>query len=255
MREINISQDSWHFRLYMWWNDRSHFLDKKSSKFEENLCHYVRAVIWALGAWVLSQKVWRGIKVWMVAAALLAVVAYLLLSVVWPSMAMAIALVIMMVIVILVFTSLIDLIGAPIYKWLVRKLEKPLKPAALVLSKLESLYDARPRLARVLMGGIVAALLYGAYGEPLVQLTIIVAISVAICFALIAGAMVILSGIIYVAVEVIDYFRYRRETRRFQRGYQTHEPIKGESGTSLVMKAMIAKRGTRICPFIRLPRR
>lgn len=51
---LKISRHSWHGRVYLNWKDRAEF--KNTSAYQENLCHYVRVVLfWAPINWFLKR--------------------------------------------------------------------------------------------------------------------------------------------------------------------------------------------------------
>lgn len=45
---LNVSKRTWHGRLWHWWRDNSEFKNGKADSYRENLCHYVRVILfWA----------------------------------------------------------------------------------------------------------------------------------------------------------------------------------------------------------------
>lgn len=61
---LRVSRQTWHGRLWHWWRDHSEFKNGKLDSYRENLCHYVRVVVfwgplalflrYPLGRWWLT---------------------------------------------------------------------------------------------------------------------------------------------------------------------------------------------------------
>jgi hypothetical protein len=69
---MTISNDCWHFRLYLWWYREKNGIDflRYSMGFtpKVNLCPYVRAVLfWSWLRWLFLARHWRSALSWPVA--------------------------------------------------------------------------------------------------------------------------------------------------------------------------------------------
>lgn len=83
----SINRNSWHGRLYSFWQERSKYKNPERTGYRENLCHYVRVVLfWGPATWFLHAKSSRvsWLRPWMVLVGPVALTALLLTVFLFP---------------------------------------------------------------------------------------------------------------------------------------------------------------------------
>ncbi|MBP7119415.1 hypothetical protein KBA63_05020 [Candidatus Woesebacteria bacterium] len=250
--EKPISGTSWHFKIYQWWKNESHFDKDKPLGFRENLCHYMRVVlIWGPIGWFFRYPLWGKIPpaLYVIGAVVLVMVGVIatvnpLALVVGIGMVVAIIAFFMVAIYLAELSErhpntagrFIRILTSPT-SFLIRKLmsfcDTVVEP--LLFTKNKYLIPSW-LLLYCLIGGIVTL----ASGLAGLQKYVI---GTAILSGAFAAATVILVTI-FAIHSTIEGYKERKAKRN---------ALKGISTVGLFRAFLNTKRGSRICPYIKLP--
>lgn len=250
--EKPISGTSWHFKIYQWWKNESHFETKKPLGFRENLCHYMRVVlIWGPIGWFFRYPLWGKIPpaIYVIGAASLVMVGVIasvnpLALVVGIGMVVAI---IAFFVVAIYIAELSDrhpntvgrftqIVGAPVSILLrawTRFCDTVVEP--ILFTKHKYLIPSWV-LLYCLIGGIVTL------ASGLAGLQKYVIGTAVLCGAFAAATVILVT--IFAIHSTIEGYKERKAKKN---------AVKGISTVGLFQAFLNTKRGSRICPYIKLP--
>ena len=246
---LEIDTGSWHAKWYNYWRQNA---KRKARGYKENLCHYVRVLLfWAPLMWLRRGKIGKA-PIWSVATAILTIPAVYVAVTHKPQI--VIAFISLVVIVVLATAGLFaeaalkekypdraTRIGHH-YRAAKKAIARPFKFAYSVYDQAMKwfLFTHILRVVYPWSVLIIAGLIVGAFLYPIIDLYIIGPI---VGIATIIGAL-----IAYVLVmDMIDAIRARRSPAGPSKGRRL---LNGVRGTLMVASnyAMAKKKG--ICPFI-----
>jgi hypothetical protein len=262
--ELNISQSSWHFRVYSWWKEFGGF--SKPSWFKENLCHYMRVVlIWAPLGWFLRKPIFGNLRPWIVTAFLTAILATLVGLRYFMAATIAFW---------VFFGAIWLFVGA---MWLlVSILDRKNKVALVILATvtsfiwvpvlgvawvilsiwgyvIEPLYFRRHKYTGAVWLASIAAipvLIYLKWGTGMILVTLFILVAAVVCVA----AIILLLFVISEIVPALVKWGYKLWMNRKQSSIVRIRPARPGISTAQLFNAYRrTKWGSVICPFIKLP--
>ncbi len=249
--EKPISGNSWHFKIYQWWKNESHFDKDKPLGFRENLCHYMRVVlIWGPIGWFFQYPLWGKIPpaLYVIGAGVLVMLG-VIASVNPLALVVGIGMVVATIAFIMVAIFLAELSERPNTAGrFIRILTSPIsflirKWMSFLNTVVEPLLFTKNKylihswvLLYCLLGGVITL----AFGLAGLQTYVIG--TIVLSFALAAAAGILVT--IFAIHSTIEGYKERNAKQN---------TVKGISTVGLFRAFLNTKRGSRICPYIKLP--
>ncbi len=250
--EKPISGTSWHFKIYQWWKNESHFETKKPLGFRENLCHYMRVVlIWGPIGWFFRYPLWGKIPpaLYVIGAVVLAMVG-VLVSITPLALVVGIGMVVSFIAFGMVAIYLAELserhpnslgrffriVTSPI-SFLIRGWSNFCNTVVEPLLFTKNKYLIHSWVFLYCLVGAFVTLTSGVVGlQKYVIGSVVLTVGIAVAVAILVAVFAIHSS--------IEGYKVRRAKRN---------AVKGISTVGLFRAFLNTKRGSRICPYIKLP--
>jgi hypothetical protein len=246
--ELSVGADSWHYRLYNWYQERHYFWVRR-----ESLCHYMRVVlIWAPTYFFLSEKVMFDQTLAQVSFALAVVTMIIFGLVIWPSYTVAILIGVAIVLFLGLFRHELGIVWVAEFaedarRGFFRRFDEALDAT---LKWYASDGDWRWAIGKFIGTCVLLELgIYKVFGPEAALKVLVWAVGAVLTIAFLIGWSL-----------GIDAVRDRRRRRRIEQAAQAR--IRGEAveyqklpGTSTVRLAwayLVALKH-KICPYINLP--
>jgi hypothetical protein len=258
---LRVGRDSWHYKLYGYWVRHATW-KAPATGYRENLCHYVRVVLfWATFSWFVNAHPRRAswVRPWSVLAAVLGLGTAAFLTARWPGEVAQVLLVSLGVVA--AVAAVAGLIALAIdheeaVRGVFRTATRPLVWALCAFGRLVYAVLAPPfrRIGDFVddhADGIyltVCCLFGAAAAAGLVALAVNYPWQTLLVAGLVLAAALVVTGLVFVAIAVRDGLRRCAPPVRYARPAKD----KGDGGLKVAAHFAVAKKA-KICPFIELP--